>query len=119
LRGQYISVDFWASWCRPCREENPNLVKLYATYKAKGFTVLGVSLDKENQRATWLKAIESDGLTWPQVSSLTRPNPVAKDYGVNAIPQNFLLDLKGRILAANMFGEELTKKLAEVFNKAN
>jgi peroxiredoxin len=119
LRGQYVLVDFWASWCRPCREENPNLGKLYATYKAKGFTVLGVSLDKENQRAAWLKAIESDDLTWPQVSSLTRPNPVAKDYGVNAIPQNFLLDPQGRILAVNMFGEELTKKLAEVFDKAN
>jgi peroxiredoxin len=119
LRGQYVLIDFWASWCRPCREENPNLVKLYTTYKAKGFTVLGVSLDKENQRAAWLKAIESDGLTWPQVSSLTRPNPVAKDYGVNAIPQNFLLDPKGRILAVNVFGKDLAKKLAEVFDKVN
>jgi peroxiredoxin len=119
LRGKYVLIDFWASWCRPCREENPNLVKLYTTYRVKGFTVLGVSLDRENQRAAWLKAIESDGLTWPQVSALTRPNPVAKDYGVNAIPQNFLLDPQGRILAVNMFGEELTNKLAEVFDKVN
>ncbi|UOQ68963.1 TlpA disulfide reductase family protein [Hymenobacter volaticus] len=119
LRGKYVLIDFWASWCAPCRQENPNLVKLYTAYKAKGFTVLGVSLDNATQRAAWLKAIENDGLPWPQVSSLTKPNPVALTYGVNAIPQNFLLDPQGRILAINMRGEELSKKLAELLNKVN
>jgi peroxiredoxin len=117
LRGQYVLIDFWASWCGPCRQENPSLIKVYNAYKAKGFTVLGVSLDNASQRAAWLKAIASDGLPWPQVSSLTRPNPVALTYGVNAIPQNFLLDPQGRILAVNLFGEELPEKLAEVLDK--
>lgn len=119
LRGKYVLIDFWASWCGPCRQENPSLIKVYNAYKAKGFTVLGVSLDNASQRAAWLKAIETDGLPWPQVSSLTRPNPVALTYGVNAIPQNFLLDPQGRILAVNLFGEELPKKLAEVLDKTN
>ncbi|TGD77689.1 TlpA disulfide reductase family protein [Hymenobacter wooponensis] len=119
LRGKYVLIDFWASWCAPCRQENPQLVKLYNAYKSKGFTVLGVSLDNASQRAAWLKAIESDGLPWSQVSSLSRPNPVALTYGVNAIPQNFLLDPQGRILATNLWGEELAKKLAELLGKAN
>ena len=118
-RGKYVWVDFWASWCAPCRQENPNLVKMYTAYQAKGFTVLGVSLDNATQRTAWLKAIENDGLPWPQVSSLTRPNPVALTYGVNAIPQNFLLDPQGRILATNLRGEELSKKLAELLDKTN
>ncbi|OUJ72146.1 redoxin domain-containing protein [Hymenobacter crusticola] len=117
LRGEYVLIDFWASWCAPCRQENPNLVKLYNAYKAKGFTVLGVSLDNAQQRAAWLKAIDQDSLPWPQVSSLTKPNPVALTYGVNAIPQNFLLDPQGRILAVNLRGEELSKKLAELLDK--
>jgi len=119
LRGKYVLIDFWASWCAPCRAENPSLVKVYSAYKDKGFTVLGVSLDNATQRAAWLKAIETDGLPWPQVSSLTRPNPVALTYGVNAIPQNFLLDPLGRIVAVNLFGEDLPKKLAELLDKTN
>jgi peroxiredoxin len=115
LRGHYVLLDFWASWCLPCRAENPNLVKLYQTYQAQGFTILGVSLDKATQRAAWLQAIEQDQLIWPQVSSLSKPNPVAETYSVSAIPQNFLLDPQGRILASNLFGDELATKLAEVF----
>jgi peroxiredoxin len=115
LRGHYVLLDFWASWCLPCRAENPNLVKLYQTYQAQGFTILGVSLDKATQRAAWLQAIEQDRLSWPQVSSLSKPNPVAETYSVSAIPQNFLLDPQGRILASNLFGDEFATKLAEVF----
>ncbi|TGE03788.1 TlpA disulfide reductase family protein [Hymenobacter fodinae] len=118
LRGKYVLIDFWASWCGPCREENPNLVKTYAQYKDKGFTVLGVSLDRPGAREAWVKAIAADGLPWLQVSDLTRPNAAAEAYGVQTIPQNFLLDPAGRIVATNLRGETLKQKLAELLGKS-
>lgn len=119
LRGQYVLIDFWASWCGPCRQENPNVVKAYIAYKDKGFTVLGVSLDRENGREAWLKAIEKDGLAWYQVSDLKFwQNDVAKEYGVQSIPQNFLLDPSGKIVAVNLRGEKLQSTLSQLLNQS-
>jgi peroxiredoxin len=119
LRGKYVLIDFWASWCGPCRQENPNVVKAYTAYKDKGFTVLGVSLDRENGREAWLKAIEKDGLAWHQVSDLKFwQNDVAKEYGVQSIPQNFLLDPSGKIVAVNLRGEKLQTTLSQLLNQS-
>ncbi len=114
LRGKVVLVDFWASWCGPCRRENPNVVKVYDKYKAQGFEILGVSLDKQKSR--WLQAIEKDQLTWKQVSDLKGwQNDVAKLYGVRSIPSTILLDAEGKIIARNLRGSALEAKLAEVF----
>jgi len=113
LRGKYVLIDFWASWCSPCRSENPNVVKAYNSYKDKGFDIVGVSLDKD--KAAWIKAIKDDNLTWHHVSDLKFwNNVVARTYGVQSIPYNLLLDKEGKILAVNMRGESLIKKLKEV-----
>lgn len=115
FRGKYVLVDFWASWCGPCRAENPNVVKAFNKYKGKNFTILGVSLDRPTGKEKWLAAIHDDGLAWNQVSDLKYwDNEVAKQYGIRSIPANFLLDPNGKIIAKNLSGEELDQKLAEV-----
>ena len=114
LRGKYVLIDFWASWCGPCRRENPNVVKTYAAYKDKGFEIFGVSLDQD--RAAWLKAIETDKLVWKHVSDLKYWSSAgAQAYQVNSIPETFLLDREGRIIAKGLRGVALDQYLAQLF----
>ncbi|WP_420154683.1 redoxin domain-containing protein [Siphonobacter sp.] len=116
FKNQYVLIDFWASWCGPCRQENPQVVKAYQTYKAKGFTILGVSLDFPGQKKAWLKAIEKDQLTWTQVSDLKGwDNAAAKQYGIRSIPANFLIDPSGKIIARDLRGEDLHRELSQIF----
>ncbi|WP_156810324.1 TlpA disulfide reductase family protein [Nitritalea halalkaliphila] len=114
LRGKYVLIDFWAGWCRPCREENPNIVRLYQQYNEKGFEVFGVSLDRTREQ--WIKAIEDDGLTWTQVSDLAYFNSeAASTYQITAIPATYLVDPDGKIIAKDLRGISLEKKLAQLF----
>lgn len=116
--GNYVLVDFWASWCPPCRKENPNVAEAYNKFKDKGFTVYGVSLDRPDGKADWEKAIADDGLAWTNVSDLKFWNcaPAAL-YGVSSIPSNFLISPDGIIVGKNLREEELHKKLEELLNK--
>lgn len=115
FKGKYVLIDFWASWCGPCRAENPNVVNAYNQYKDKNFTVLGISLDNPGKKDAWLAAIEKDQLHWTQLSDLNGwNNAVAKQYGIRSIPQNFLVDPNGKIIGKNLRGEELHQKLKEV-----
>ncbi len=113
FRGKYVLVDFWASWCGPCRAESPNLVKAYEKYKPKNFEILSVSMDDNKEK--WLKAIKDDGYTWAQAGDLKGwENTAASIFGVSGIPFNFLVDPNGVIVARNLRGEELEKKLNEL-----
>lgn len=112
FRGKYVLIDFWASWCGPCRGENPNVVKAYNQFKDKNFTILGVSLDED--KGKWLQAIKADKLTWPHVSDLKGwSSAAAQAYGVNSIPANFLVDPEGKIIASNLRGGQLIATLTE------
>jgi thiol-disulfide isomerase/thioredoxin len=113
FQGQYVLVDFWASWCGPCRKENPNVVKAYEKYHAKGFEVVAISLD--DKRAPWIKAIHTDGLPWIHLSDLKGwKSELAAMYGITSIPASFLVDKEGKIIAKNLRGKDLEAKLEEL-----
>lgn len=113
FRGKYVMVDFWASWCAPCRKENPNVVKAYRKYHDKGFEIVGVSLD--TKKDAWEKAIEKDSLTWNHVSDLKGwESGIVKDFGIKVVPTSFLLDKEGKVIANNLREEALPKKLEQL-----
>ncbi|WP_316794167.1 TlpA disulfide reductase family protein [Pedobacter frigoris] len=115
FKGKYVLIDFWASWCGPCRETNPELVKIYNEFKGRNFTILGVSLDDADRKDAWLKAIKEDGLKWTQVSDLKHwENEVAKLYSIRKIPQSFLVDPEGIIITRDLETAELMEKLKQV-----
>ena len=113
LKGKLVLIDFWASWCGPCRKEMPNVIKIYSKFKNKGFEIYGVSLDQDKEK--WMEAITKDGINWPQVSDLKYwDNVAARIYNVQGIPYTVLIDKDGKIIAKNLRGQELEKKIAEV-----
>lgn len=114
FKSKYILLDFWASWCGPCRLENPNLIKAYNRYSSKGFTIVGLSMDSSKEN--WLKAVQQDGLIWKQVNDPKSTNGRTADrYGVKSLPSNFLIDADGKIIARNLRGTALEQKLEELF----
>jgi peroxiredoxin len=115
FKGKYVLVDFWASWCQPCREENPNVVRAYSQFRDKNFTIVGVSLDRPGQKDQWLKAIKSDNLTWTHLSDLKYwDSSIIPLYGIDGIPYNVLVDPQGMVIAENLKGVKLEAKLKEV-----
>jgi len=118
VMGKITLIDFWAAWCKPCRIENPNLVRTYNKYHDQGFNIIGVSLDREGQKDKWIQAIKDDKLTWPQVSNLQFwQEPIALLYGVRAIPAAFIIDENGVIVATNLRGDALEAKVKELLKK--
>jgi len=118
FRGKYVLLDFWASWCGPCRAENPSVVKAFNKYQGKGFTVVSVSLDRPGKKEDWMKAIHDDHLTWTNLSDLKFwGNAVAKLYDINAVPSNFLIDPNGKIIAKNLHGDDLDQTLNKLLIK--
>jgi peroxiredoxin len=116
FRGKYVLIDFWASWCGPCRQENPNVVAAFNRYKDKNFTILGVSLDRPGKKEDWLNAIKKDNLTWTHVSDLQFwQNAVAQQFQISSIPQNYLIDPEGKIIGKNLRGAALDRKLEKIF----
>jgi peroxiredoxin len=117
IKAKVTIIDFWASWCKPCRVENPNVVKLYEKYHDKGLEIIGVSLDNTGQKDRWVKAIAQDGLTWPQISNLKGwKEPVAVQYGVRSIPATFVLDETGKIVDTRLSGKALEDKVKELLS---
>ncbi|MDB5136783.1 MAG: AhpC/TSA family protein [Mucilaginibacter sp.] len=118
FRGKYVLLDFWASWCAPCRQENPNIVKVFNRFKDKNFTIIGISLDRTDGGFAWMNAIRRDHLAWTQLSDLKFwNNAVAQLYFVQSIPKNFLIDPTGKIIAQDLRGDDLEAKLVEVLGK--
>ena len=115
LKGKVTIIEFWASWCKPCRVENPNLVRLYKEMHSKGLEIVGVSLDRN--RSSWLRAIDDDGLIWNHVSNLKFwQDPIAKLYNIRAIPASFIIDKEGRIIEKNLRGAQLAAKISEILS---
>lgn len=113
-KGKYVMIDFWASWCGPCRQEMPNVVENYKKYHAKGFEIIGISFDRSAE--PWKKAVEQMGMTWPQLSDLGYwQSAAAGVYGINSIPASILFDGEGKIIATNLRGEKLGEKLQELY----
>ncbi|MEZ4874779.1 MAG: TlpA disulfide reductase family protein [Flavobacteriaceae bacterium] len=115
--GKYTIIDFWASWCRPCRAENPNVVKVYEKYHDKGLNIISVSLDREGQKDRWVQAIEDDNMNWYHVSNLQFwQDPIAKEYNVRSIPATFLLDSEGKIIDKNLRGPALEARISQLLD---